>query len=306
MAWGQVVERIAEVQRIHFYKMGAGPSGFAVYSEGWRDGEKGFVRDYNSGGAMYDDGQIRRMFDEHGTQIGTKPSMRNIQNLFLVTSRGLLTADNEHLNKQTPTSVGEDFLVYVFDAPDNCKDWIENVSITVGRTSRLPIQIKWYMKPADDGRDRGYFLHMFDYEEAEKPAGFFQPPTERKRPHGSDEVVLDGEETTIDIEGVLGISQAVVRLHNKKEKAGKPVFSLDVAFVTPDGHGSQKRTFPPLALNEGLNCGTVIKDHPDGLHRNVKFTPVITPTKLEGVYKVELSCWVKVGWEWEKRFSPFN
>jgi hypothetical protein len=139
-------------------------------------------------------------------------------------------------------------------------------------------------------------LLVFDYEAAEKPPEFFEPPAASappEPPHGVGEVVLDGEEATVDIHNAPGIATAAVRLHSKSsEYSGGPLFSLDVAFITVEGYRSATNDAIPLGLNEATNCG-VSGDWPDGKYRNIRFWPLLKPTEKEDTYIVEMRCWLR-------------
>jgi len=86
---------------------------------------------------------------------------------------------------------------------------IKSVSITVGKNSLLTVQTKIYEKDSDD-----YELVLFDYEGAGKPREFFEPLMALSA-NARAEVLLDGKEVILDIEGAPGLKQAMVRLHGK-------------------------------------------------------------------------------------------
>jgi hypothetical protein len=223
--------------------------------------------------------------------------------------------------------VGDDFLIYEVDPPGdwNGSEWLENISVTVGKNSLLPIQMKVYEKDSDD-----YDLVMFDYEAAEKPQEFFEPPMAASA-NGQSEVVLDGEEVVINIEEAPGLKQAVVRLYDKYdgpakqfpsdyisserlspdfckavsegvrkkyEKKGGPIFRLDVSFVTDEGYRSATLDFLATRLNEAGKCGVGsasggLDEWPDGKYRNIRFSPLLKSTDEEDTYIVEIHCWLR-------------
>jgi hypothetical protein len=156
--------------------------------------------------------------------------------------------------RYTPINISDDFLVYELAPSGNENDTVQSICITVGKISLLPIQMKVYFIDGD------YDLLVFDYEAPEKlPEYFVQPAIQG--PNGRGEVVLDGKETILDIQGAPGLKQAVVRLHGKYEgpanelpadyrrilpmkfrktyeSKGGPIFKLDAAFITEDDYRS--------------------------------------------------------------------
>ncbi|MHC4573257.1 MAG: anti-sigma factor family protein [Planctomycetota bacterium] len=288
-AWAEVTSRAAQVDYVHCYWLKSRGERFFRQFEAWYAHGK-LVKRGNKGGMMYDDGQIQQFFDEQGRRTAQQPSFfAEGQTFFEVFTVGLLSDKNEQFSRQTPINVGDDFLIYEFDPPadmDKSK-WLECISVTVGKNSLLPVQIKMYEKESDD-----YDLVMFDYEASEKPAEFFEPPG-IDAPHGRAEVLLDGEEVMIDIAGAPGIETAIVRLHSKSsDNSGEPTFSLDVAFIVDEGYRSNTNDFIRLRLNEAQQCG-VGKDLPDGKYRNVRFSPLLKPSDREDTYIVEMWCWLR-------------
>jgi len=318
IAWADVTRRFAQVDYVHYHQFDCREDHIESASEGWYSRGKEVRRIYD-GYMWYDDGQTLQAFDRHNTRtVKTESRFADGRSFFEMISGGLLSQDNEQFKQQVPDEVGDDFLVYRFPMKEgidyNEEDGALLVSITVGRNSLLPAQIKGYYRQMDWYGDRrvtseGQVLLILDYEASEKPAEFFEPPTESEPPHGTGEVVLDGEEVVIDIHGAPGIKQAIVRLHDKYEgpsdqirhiphrekyeEQGGPVFRLDVTFVTEEGYRSITNDNILLWLNEGSKCGVGARNWPDGKYRNIRFTPVLKATEQEGVYIVEVSCWVR-------------
>ena len=325
VAWGDVVRQTARVDCVHVYYFKSRGNDLGRHFEAWYANGK-MVLCGNKGDMTYDNGQTSLGFDENARLIVKKPSMFAEGKTFLeLFTGGLLSDKNEQLNTQMPTEVGDDFLIYEFDAPPDDSDFIEGIFITVGKNSLLPIQVKVYDKDSD------YDLIMFDYEAPQKPAEFFEPPT-IDAPNGRCEVLLDGKETVIDIEGAPGLKQAIVRLHSKYDgpadqfpmdyirsehlapdfcravseglrktykKKGGPVFRLDVYFVTDEGYRSGSNEIIALWLdNEAGQCGVGsenggVDNWPDGKYRNIKFSPSLKPADKEDTYIVEMRCWIK-------------
>ena len=325
VAWGNVVRQVTNVDSAHVYYFKSRGKELGRHFEAWYANGKMVLRG-NKGETTYDDGQTSLGFDENSHLTGKKPSMFADGKTFLeLFTGGLLSSKNEQLNKQTPTEVGDDFLIYEFDASPDDSDFIEGIFITVGKVSLLPIQVKVYHKDSD------YDLIMFDYEAPQKPAEFFEPPTIDTL-NGRCEVLLDDKETAIDIAGAPGLKQAIVRLHSKYDgpadqfpldyihsdrlppdfckacsegvrktysKKGGPVFRLDIYFVTDEGYRSSSNEIITLWPDgEGGQCGVGsenggVDNWPDGKYRNIKFSPSLKPTDKKDTYIVELRCWLK-------------
>ncbi|MHC4737318.1 MAG: hypothetical protein ACYS9Y_00290 [Planctomycetota bacterium] len=329
VAWGNVVTRVDHLDYVHVYWLKSRGNDFIRHFESWYANGKLVTRG-DKGDMVYDDDQTEQEFDEYGRRTTKGPSIfvKGQSFLELITA-GLLSDDNEQLSRQIPDNVGDDFLIYEFGPPQEepHSDYIETISITVGKNSLLPVQMKLYEKDSDD-----YDLVIFDYEAAEKPAEFFEPPTVQS-PNGRSEVVLDGEEVVLDIQGSPGLKQAIVRLHSKYDgpsdefpsdyirsnninvtpsfcravserlsktykKKGGPIFRLDVTFVTDEGYQSGTNDIITLWLNEAQKCGVGsenggLDNWPDGKYRNIKFSPLLKPTDREDTYIVEIRCWLR-------------
>jgi hypothetical protein len=323
VAWGDVTARAAKVDFVHFYELRCDQNGLVAVCEGWH--AHGKTMKLNTfGSTSYDDGQIEQEYDRHNVRTGKgRSELADGRTFFEVMSKDLLSTDNDQFNQQKPINVGGDFLVYRFEPSEEQRDWLKGTSVTVGRNSLLPIQIKTYY---DAFYGKGYELVIFDYEEAEKPAEFFEPPTTSEAPHGKSRIVLDGEEVTMEINGAQGIKEAKVRLldkydgpsdqfpldyirsdryspefcrgvsekaREKYEEKGGPIFRLQVSFVTDEGYESTTNDIITVWLNEGTKCGLGADNWPDGKYRNIVFTPVLRPTDKENEFTVEISCWLR-------------
>lgn len=327
VAFAEVTSRFAQVDYVHVYWFKSRGDALFRQFEAWYAHGKLVMRG-DKGGMTYDDGQTQQTFDEQGRRIGKKPSLfAEGKTFFELFSADLLSDENEQLSQLTPINVGDDFLIYEVDPPPDWdgSEWLENISVTVGKNSLLPIQMKVYEKDSDD-----YDLVMFDYEAPEKPPEFFEPPMAASA-NGQSEVVLDGEEVVINIERAPGLKQAVVRLYDKYdgpaeqfpsdyisserlspdfskavsegvrkkyEKKGGPVFRLDVSFVTDEGYRSATLDFLATRLNEAGKCGVGsesggLDEWPDGKYRNIRFSPLVKSTDREDTYIVEMRCWIK-------------
>ncbi|MHC5061627.1 MAG: hypothetical protein ACYTFK_11165 [Planctomycetota bacterium] len=311
VAWADVVTRVSHVDYIHVYYFKSRDNNLKCDFEAWYSNGKMVMRG-KTGGMIYDDGRIQQAFDQNKKFIGKKASFfaKGLQ-FFEVFTVGLLSDKNEQFSQQTPSNVGDDFLIYDLDPPPDEGDFLENVTIMVGKSSLLPVQMKIYHEDSD------YDLVLFDYEASEKPKEFFDPPAAQAA-NGSTEIVLDGPEVVIDLIGVEGIKQAIVRLHGKFDgsidqipedirfdtmnfrrgykRKGGPVFKLDASFVTDEGYPSKTNNIIVLWLDETPQCGVGSADGgqldnwPDGTYRNIKFYPTLSATDRKDVYFLEMRC----------------
>ncbi|UCC21959.1 MAG: hypothetical protein JSV02_00765, partial [Dehalococcoidia bacterium] len=136
----------------------------------------------------------------------------------------------------------------------------------------------------------------------------FIPPTETKPPHGAGQVVLGGDAVEIKLHNAPGIEKAIVRLHTKFDGpvedllvpyrqrytiVGGPVYFMEITFVLVEGYRSNTELNCPLWLDQGTKAALGRKDTwPDGIYRNIRYTPVLRATDEENVFILELSCWL--------------
>jgi hypothetical protein len=308
-AWADVTSRVAQVEHVHYYVLDCRQDGVEGTLEGWYSDGKEVRRMMSDGYMWYDDGQACQAFDRHNVRtVKRKSRFAGGKGFFDVITSGFLSQQNEQFNKQVPDEVGDDFLIYRFASKGLPEDEYRIMYVTVGRNSLLPIQIKIYWMDPEATSDEGQSLVVFDYAAPTKPAEFFVPPADTKAPHGTGEVVLGGQEVAIDIHGVPGIRQAIVRLRDKYEgpsdqipiprrdkyeEKGEPIYMLDVTFITDEGFRSPTLDGIVMWLNEGSKCGCGANNWPDGKYRNIRSTPVLRPTDREDVFVVEISCWVR-------------
>ncbi|GEM_PF-3401206 len=117
-----------------------------------------------------DDGKTKYVYDSAGQQLSVSPSdlgemLGENTSPFVLLTQGVFEYDSNDVNSKTPVYIGEDLLVYKFDAPKSMKSWAKGVVITAGRQSKLPIYIK--IIPRDSNRPTDIFI--FDYEKQELP-----------------------------------------------------------------------------------------------------------------------------------------
>lgn len=313
VVWGKVAQRINDVDYLHWYQVTnpIGENTFPSIREGWY--ANGKMRTVSCGGfSSYgayqeiDDGEKLLCFDRHNNVTVVANSSLAGYEGFFEALQSEMSLDFSQFGNKTPASVGSDFLIYDFDPPEGA-DWIGKISITVGRNSLMPIQIKMYYKT-----EKWYSasdLILFDYEEQAKPPEFFEPPSETKPPHGIGQVVLGGQEVEIELDNARGIEKAIVRLHTRfdgpgeelllpyrgrYEIVGGPVYFMEITFVIDEGYRSNTAKSCPLWLDQGVKAALGKEDTwPDRRYRNIRYTPVLRATDKENVFMLELSCWLR-------------
>jgi len=306
VAWAEVVQRIENVNYVHFYDIETKKDGFTAIREGWYAHGKAMSRRYSED-QWFDDGETWSTIDEHNnvTAIGESILAKH-GNIFEAMTYGMLSFNVNQFRNKTPISVGSDFLIYEFDPSGEKADWIEKITVTVGRNSLMPIQIKTYFKHEKWYTNR---LLVFDYEAQEKPEEFFELPTKIKPPHGVGRVVPDGKEIEIELNNAPGIKKAIIRLHTKSEDSaegllesyrqkyehvGKPTAFAEITFVTDENYRSNTSKDCPLWLDQGVKAALGIeKTWPDNKYRYILYTLVLRATDKENVFNLELSCWLK-------------
>jgi hypothetical protein len=314
VAWANITRRLNDVDHVHFYEVTNNENSFPSVREGWY--AHGKIRSRSCGGyssygeyQSFDDGKMFRFFDRHNnvTAIG-ESELSKYKTFFEAITDGILSLDFSQFSNKTPEFVSSDFLVYDFEPPKE-SNWIEKISVTVGRNSLMPIQIKthfivekWYCVS---------HLLLFDYEEPEKPEEFFDPPTETRPPHGIGRVVLGGGPVEIEVSST-GIKKAIVRLHEKFDgpakdilipyrdrykMVGTPVYFMEVSFIIDEGYRSITAKRCPLWPNQGVKAALGGDNWPDGKQRNIRYTPVLKPTNKENEFILELSCWLRTRYQ---------
>jgi len=311
VAWADISRRLNDVEYVHFYKVQNQESGFPSVREGWYAHGKLRSRScggFNSYGAYqsFDNGKTYLIFDRHNNVTCVAQSVLSKHKTFFeAITEGILSFDFSQFGNKTPVLVSSDFLIYDFDPPEE-SDWIEKISVTVGRNSLMPIQIKTYYKVeiwycVSD-------LLLFDYEEPEKPIEFFEFPTETKPPHGVGQVVLGGDEVEIKLHNTPGIKKAIVRINSKFDGPaedisvalrdrykimGGPIYFMEITFVLDEGYRSITSKKCPLWLDHGVKAALGKDNWPDGKYRNIRYTPVLRATDISNEFILELSCWLR-------------
>jgi len=312
VVWGEITKRIVNLDYLHFYEVENYKDNFPSIREGWYSNEKLRTRScggFGSYGAYqsFDDGKTWTVFDRHNNiTVLVKSTLANHKNIFDALTGDDISFDYSQFQDKTPSFVGSDFLIYDFEPPKEA-DWIEKISVTVGRNSLMPIQVKTYYKT-----ENWYSLSsllIFDYEEPQKTEDFFTPPTEIKAPHGIGRVVLGGEPVEIDIHNSPGIKKAIVKLHTKfdgsaedllipyrdrYEMTGEPMYFMEITFIIDEGYRSNTAQNCPLWIDQGVKAALGNAEvWPDKKHRNIRYTPVLRKTDKQDEFVLELSCWLR-------------
>jgi hypothetical protein len=171
VAWADVVRHITQVDYVHFYDIETKPEGYSKISEGWYAHRQFRTRRYGAE-QILDNGQTLTVLDINDVVLKKVDSMlAKHGTIHEALMWGLVSLDYADYETKKPISIGPDFLVYEFGPPEDKADWIEKLTVTVGRHSLMPIQIKTYFK-----KDKQYYsnrLLVFDYEAAKMPEASF-------------------------------------------------------------------------------------------------------------------------------------
>ncbi len=311
VVWAEVVRHIEQVDHLHFYAIATEPNGHLSIREGWYAHGKIRTQQYDAEQTI-DNGELYVIVDEHNNVIDkNKSTLKDYDNVYDALTKDTLSYRLSHFDDKTPISIGSDFLIYEFEPPEDKAAWIKKTSITVGRQSLMPVQIKTYNQKKNWSMNH---LLVFDYEAPEKPETFFAMPTQAKSPHGIGQVVLGGEEVTIELQNTPGVEKAIVRLHTedmgatrkklakygwKDQSHGESAAFLEVTFITEENG----RTYPeisPLWLDRGFKgIAKLSESEPDNQYRFIIYTSVLKATSESNVFSLELSCWLKT-----KRLFP--
>jgi len=239
--------------------------------------------------------------DEHNNVVQKGKSwLSEYDNIFDALTKDMLAYRFSQFNDKTPVSIGSDFLIYEFDPHGDKAEWIDKITVTVGRNSLMPVQIKTYLKKKKWSMNH---LLVFDYEAPEKPEAFFTLPTIAKSPHGVGRVVLGGEEVAIELKNAPGVKKAIVRLHaeskgpaknwlakypQKYQSVGEPAAFAEITFVTDENDRSYTANCP-LWLGQGVKGALGIeKTGSDNQYRYIVYTSVLKATDKENVFNLEL------------------
>lgn len=172
VAWAEVVRHITQVDYVHFYDIETKPGGYSKIREGWYAHDQFRTRCY-AGEQAFDNGQTLIVLDVNNVVVKQEDSMlAKHGTIHEALMWGLISLDYSDYETKTPLTIGPDFLVYEFGPPQGKAGvWIEKLTVTVGKNSLMPIQIKTYFK-----KKKKYCanrLLVFDYEAAEMPEAFF-------------------------------------------------------------------------------------------------------------------------------------
>lgn len=306
VVWAEVVRHIENVGHVHFYDIETKKNGHSTIREGWYAHGKIRTIQYDAD-QIIDNGDVWMVMDEHNNVIKKgKSTLAEYDNVFDALMKDMFTFRFSEFSDKSAISIGSDFLIYEFDPSGEKAEWIDKITIMVGRNSLMPVQIKTYFKKAKWSTNR--FL-VFDYEAPEKPDAFFALPTQAQPPHGIGRVVLGGEKVAIELQNAPGIKKAIVRLHIKSEDSadglptssrqkykgvGGPTAFTEITFITDEDYRSNTLKDFPLWLDQGVKAALGIeKTWPDSNYRYIIYTPVLRATDKKNVFNLELSCWMK-------------
>lgn len=169
VAWAEISQKMQTIEKVKFHEFKFKEDNSVVHIEG--NYAAGKVKKVAQDGTIsVDDGLTRVVIASDGTilketdsEFGNVIDVENMNNLFDVLTKGILQYNQQQIDRQKPSEVADDFLVYQFLPSEPLKAWLDSVMITVGKKSFLPIQMKLFYKD-DPGR---YDLYIFEYSDYE-------------------------------------------------------------------------------------------------------------------------------------------
>ncbi len=178
VAWADVASRVEQITYLHFYALEVRDGRGEDVSQGWFSNGM-LVWQESSGLTSYDDGREKIAVDSKGnivkrwpSDIGNPAGIVSGATVFDKLAQALFDYKAEEIARKIPETIGDDFLVYRFGKPDTLDFDVKGISFTVGRASRLPVQMKIYI--TDD--ELNYNMYIFDYEGPAMPAEFYRIP----------------------------------------------------------------------------------------------------------------------------------
>jgi len=165
VAWAQVKEQFQKINFVHSYSVHSNLSTRGDGAEAWYI--DGVIYLKENGKITKDNGITEMTYDFSGKFLSQKPSEMNgimlnkDASLFDVLTQGILEYRSQEISAANPSYIGEDLLIYKFNAPESMKDWVSTITITVGRNSKLPVYMKMYR---DTPQSEEFEIYIFDYE----------------------------------------------------------------------------------------------------------------------------------------------
>ena len=170
VAWAQVRQHFQKVNFVHSYSMNSNLSTTGDGTEAWYIDGVIYVKEDDK--ITKDDGITKTSYDFSGKILSQKPSemngvlLRKDASLFDVLTQGVLEYQSREIFNANPSYIGEDLMIYKFEAPESMRDTVRAITITVGRNSKLPVYMKIY-KNTPQSED--FEMYIFDYEPYDLP-----------------------------------------------------------------------------------------------------------------------------------------
>jgi hypothetical protein len=164
VAWAEVQHQTDNIRLMHYYEIQYRNSKLINSAQGWYKNGLIYYKK-NNGNICIDDG-INRIEYSPDAQILKKSSsyfgdLAKYQNLsfFKKLTLGVFKYKDCQVSSKIASYVDTDFLLYNFDTPTEVSNDIKTVSIFVGKTSKLPLQMKIYYK----NNPANYDMFIFEY-----------------------------------------------------------------------------------------------------------------------------------------------
>lgn len=170
-AWADVTSQVEQIDYVHFYRLEFRNGRLESARDGWFANGKTATM-LPDAAVVIDDGTNNKLYNDLDQEVQIEPSLLgNIQQkvpkggFFQMLTQGVFAYDSSEIDRQKPVQIGKDFAVYRFGPPNRKSQWVEQVTITVGRKSLLPVQMKIKLTESENA----YEVYAFDYEDEQMP-----------------------------------------------------------------------------------------------------------------------------------------
>lgn len=163
VAWAEVQNCLQRINFVHCYNTRENDT------EAWYIDGVIYMRENDR--ITKDNGRTKFTYDISGSLLSEKNSdigdiiISESTTPFDILTQGVFEYDSNDVLNKVPVYIGQDLLIYKFDAPKSMREWASGLTITAGRQSKLPV----YIKIASKNPSRRADIYIFDYEPQELP-----------------------------------------------------------------------------------------------------------------------------------------
>ena len=165
IAWADIQDRVINTKSLQFYQFNYRHSIIESSRRGWYEDDV-FYYKTSDGNIVTDNGIDRIKYNSASSILSTDRSewgdLSSVEheNIFNKIIKGILKYKDDDIKTKVPSDIGQDFLLYKFDAASEISKDIKMVSIFVGKKSQLPVQMKVFYK--DDAEHFDMFIFEYD------------------------------------------------------------------------------------------------------------------------------------------------